>query len=207
MTTSTISTEERIKQAAAEIFTSHGLDGARMQDIADKAKINKAMLHYYFRTKQQLFDVIFEDKVKEVFGAFSEWFDEDKTFEERLSGFVEKEISIISQFPALPVFILLEARKNPRLIADKLGQMPVQQLLNAFKEMIVKEQKAGNLRDIPPEEILINTMSLCVYPIIAKPMLQFILGHSDTEFDALIEKRKQSVADWVITQTINSSAS
>nr|MBP6793720.1 helix-turn-helix transcriptional regulator [Saprospiraceae bacterium] len=66
-------TEIRIIAAAERIFLLKGLDGARMQDIADEASINKAMLHYYFRNKQQLFDIILDDKISKVFDVFQVW--------------------------------------------------------------------------------------------------------------------------------------
>ena len=190
--------EERIKKAAEDIFTLHGLEGARMQDIADAAGINKAMLHYYFRNKENLFDIIISEKMSKVFAAFNLWFDDRYSLKEKFANFISAEITIISEFPVLPLFVLLEARKNPKLIPEKLAKVPLKELRKKFHSMITEEHKKGNIRKTTMEEVLINTMSLCIYPIVAAPLLQHILDMNDTKYQSFIEERKSLVADWMV---------
>ncbi len=193
-----ISTEEKIKLAAASEFVLKGLEGARMQDIADKAGINKAMLHYYFRNKQMLFDTILNEKFAKVFSAFTIWFDPDLELESKIIAFVDKEISIISTFPNLPLFVLSEAWKNPDFIAKKFKDMPIEAMRSQFKAMIDKEVTSGNIRNTSMEEILLNIVSLCVYPIVGKPVFQKILGASEQEYNEILEKRKNQIANMMI---------
>lgn len=108
---SELSAQERIKIAATKVFTLKGLEGARMQDIADEANINKAMLHYYFRNKKQLFEIIFEEKLHKIFGAMELLIFSKDAFENRIRAFVEKQISIVLEFPVMPIFVMLEVRK------------------------------------------------------------------------------------------------
>ena len=193
-----LGTEDRIKQAAERIFQLHGLEGARMQDIADEAKINKAMLHYYFRSKEILFHMILDEKIAKVFHAFTLWFDETKTLEQKLRSFIGEEIDIVSKFPMLPLFVLTEARKNPELIKEKFTNIPIDQMRKKFKAMIKSEHLKGHIKDVSMEELLINTMSLCIYPIIAAPMLQHVLDVSDKKYVEMIDARKKGIGDMMV---------
>ncbi|MBK8699471.1 MAG: TetR/AcrR family transcriptional regulator [Saprospiraceae bacterium] len=194
----TVKTEERILQAAESIFTLNGLEGARMQDIADAAGINKAMLHYYFRNKETLFDTVLNSKIEKVFGAFSHWFEEGLSLENRLRNFVAREITIISEFPILPLFVLMEARKHPDLISRKFGLLPIHEMRSKFQAMIDSEYGEGRMRKTSMEEMLINTVSLCIYPVVAAPVFQFILNINDENYQDLLEQRKTQVADFLI---------
>lgn len=196
----TISTEEKIKRAAEQIFLLRGLEGARMQEIADEAGINKAMLHYYFRNKESLFDVILSEKLIAVFGAFQIWFHTEVPLGQRVRQFVHAEIDIISAFPVLPLFVLTEARKNPDLIPQKLGHLPVASLRKSFEKMLKEEIEKGNMRKTSLEELLVNTVSLCIYPIIASPVFRFILDLSDDRYHRFMQERKEMIADWMIRE-------
>ncbi|MBP9193552.1 MAG: TetR/AcrR family transcriptional regulator [Saprospiraceae bacterium] len=195
-----VSTEEKIKRAAEHFFLLRGLEGARMQEIADEAGINKAMLHYYFRNKETLFDVILSEKLFEVFGAFQIWFQTELPLSVRVRQFVNAEIDIISTFPVLPLFVLTEARKNPEMIPQKLGHLPIASLKNSFEKMLEEEAARGNMRKTTPEELLVNTVSLCIYPIIASPVFRFILDLSDERYTSFIHERKIMIADWMIRE-------
>ena len=113
------STEQKIMEAAIKVFTAKGMAGARMQDIADEARVNKAMVHYYFRNKQQLFEKVFEGKLKELFSAFEIILQSDKSFEEKIREFVITDITLLSKIPKMPLFVINEVGKNPAIL-DKL---------------------------------------------------------------------------------------
>ncbi len=195
---SELSAQERIKIAATKVFTLKGLEGARMQDIADEANINKAMLHYYFTNKQQLFEIIFEEKLHKIFGALELLVFSKDPFENRIRTFVEKQISIVLEFPVMPIFVMLEVRKNPGLLEGKFKNIPVNMIRENFRKVIDEEAKSGNIRKITLEELLMNVMSLCIYPIIAEPILKFVLDIGQDRYLALIEERKKSVSDLII---------
>lgn len=190
--------QERIKMAATKVFTLKGLEGARMQDIADEANINKAMLHYYFKNKQQLFEIIFEEKLHKIFGALESLVFSKDTFESRIRTFVGKQISIVLEFPLMPIFVMLEVRKNPVLLEGKFKHIPLDTIRDNFRKVIDEEVKAGNIRAITLEELLMNVMSLCIYPIIAEPILKFVLNIDQDRYIALIEERKKTVSELII---------
>lgn len=192
------STEEKIMDAAIKVFTEKGLAGARMQEIADEAGVNKAMVHYYYRSKQNLFENIFKKKVKKLFKAFSIILAAEQSFEEKIRSFIETEIEIISQFPSLPLFVLNEAGKNPKILEEVFEEGGPKQMIPLFKIIVEQEVDKGRIRPITFEELLINIMSLCIYPFVARPILQFVLDKDDLDYKDMIETRKQIVADLII---------
>lgn len=109
-------TEERILKAARTVFIEKGYNGARMQEIADKAEINKAMLHYYFRDKEKLFYQIFEIVFQEFFPMITDIIDSEMKFEDKIRQICNNYVSLFQKNPYIPLFILSEINRNP----DKL---------------------------------------------------------------------------------------
>ena len=192
-----ISTEERIKKAAKKIFTEKGLAGARMQDIADHAGINKAMLHYYFRSKQKLFEIIFEEQLTKMVSALNMIIRSDYSFKDKVREFVDKEIEIIGEFPMLPLFVLGEALQNPGILEEKLKEKLLPTIKHAFNKLINREIEAGRMAPISPEQFMMNLVSLCIYPLLAKPLIKTILQIDDPTFDQLMEDRKKEIPRWL----------
>ncbi len=106
-------TEEKIFEAATDVFLAKGMDGARMQDIANHAGINKALLHYYYRSKDRLFNAVFEKIAGKMFSKFAPIFDENLTLEDKIRFFFREHITFLQENPRLPGFILNELNRNP----------------------------------------------------------------------------------------------
>ena len=193
-----ITTEQKIKEAAIKVFTLKGKDGARMQDIADEANINKAMLHYYFRNKQKLFEIVFEEKLMELFSTFQIILDSDLDFEEKIRKFIDTEIEMLSQYPMLPMFVLNEIGKKPDMLAKKYSTKGPKLIKESFKTIVEKEIEKGNIRKVDPRQLLINLMSMCIYPVIAKPVIQLVIDADENSFADLLETRKKLVADLLL---------
>ena len=120
MTESDKQTEEKIFEAATDVFVEKGMDGARMQDIASLAGINKALLHYYFRTKDQLFNAVFEMIARKILKKFAPVFDENLSLEAKIRFFFREHIAFLQENPKLPAFILNEVNRNPARIKKLL---------------------------------------------------------------------------------------
>lgn len=198
MVSKEVSTEQKIKEAAIKVFTRKGKDGARMQDIADEANINKAMLHYYFRNKQKLFEIVFEEKLMELFSTFQIIMDSDLNFEEKIRKFIDIEIDMLSQYPTLPMFVLNEIGKKPEMLEEKYSSKGPKLIKEAFTIMVEKEIVEGNIRKVDPRQLLINLMSMCIYPILAKPVIQMVLDADEKKFADLLQTRKELVADLLL---------
>ena len=128
MTENDRQTEEKIFEAATDVFVEKGMDGARMQDIADHAGINKALLHYYYRTKDQLFNAVFEKIAGQMFRKFAPVMDEKLSLEEKIRFFFREHINFMKKNPRLPVFILHELNRNPSRIKNLIQQIDIAKL-------------------------------------------------------------------------------
>jgi TetR/AcrR family transcriptional regulator len=192
------STEQRILSAAKKVFIAKGMAGARMQDIADAAGINKALLHYYFRSKEKLFEMIFKEVVKDFLPRINLIFESDKTLFEKIEMFCREYIDQIRKTPYLPVFILNEINQQPEALIRKMwgNRKPP---INLFFDQVQKEIKKGTIKPVHPAQLLMNMLSLCIFPFAAKPILELVGGISKTQFDALMEERKTMIPDFIIS--------
>lgn len=190
-------TEQRILSAAKKIFLAKGLDGARMQDIADEAGINKAMLHYYFRSKDKLFETIFEEVSTHFLPRITEIFESETSLFKKIEGFCEAYIEQIKQMPYLPVFVLYEANKQPEVLVKKMfgAKKPP---IHLFAKQVEEEIKKGIIRPTNPLQLFLNMLSMCVFPFIARPMFEQAIGIGKKQFDAMIEERKKLIPEFII---------
>lgn len=192
------STEERIIDAARNVFTQHGFNGARMQEIADKAGINKALLHYYFRSKEKLFDTIFIDLLGKFQGAFQAIFASDKPFLEKIRLVVEADIDILMKYPEVPLFVLSEISRKPQEMTERVGEIGLQKLMEEFARQVRSAARKGEIRKVDPMELMINILALNRFPFIGKPLLQAIAAMPDKDFYAMMKRRKKSVAELIV---------
>jgi TetR/AcrR family transcriptional regulator len=191
------STEQKILEAAKQVFLEKGLDGARMQDIADKAGFNKALVHYYFRSKEKLFEVIFVEEAMKFMPRIVEMMVSDLPLFEKIEQFAEGYIGVLIQNPMLPLFILNEVSKNPQGLMKKIwgtDRPPIDKV----QEYINKEVKKGTIKPIPAIQLLLNMVSLCIFPFLARPVVQWVAQANDTQFNKLMEQRKKEVAQFII---------
>ena len=184
-----LTTEEKIIEAAREIFFKKGLDGARMQEIADLAGINKALLHYYFRSKEKLFEAIVTKATGEFFPVIFATWSMDIPFEAKIYTFTEKYINFLTKNPFIPIFVINLIHQNPEKVLSLMNfdKLPLKANPSA---QIESEVKAGNIRDVDWRQIIISIISLSVFPFIGSPMLKMIFALDQNEFNKLMEERK-----------------
>jgi TetR/AcrR family transcriptional regulator len=194
-------TEEKILYAAQTVFIHKGMDGARMQEIADEAGINKALLHYYFRTKQKLFDAIFKKVFSQIFPNIMEMVHSELPFEEKLGIFLDKYIDLLHKNPFLPTFVLKEMNREPDFLASVLKSNGINP--HDIFAMFEKEMEAGKIRKMDPKDLLINMLGLCIFPIAAKPLLTIMFFESDKKaFNEFIAKRKKTVKEFILNSIL-----
>lgn len=192
-------TEQVILQTARKIFIQKGLAGARMQDIADQAGFNKALVHYYFTSKDKLFDLVFEQEMSNLFSNLVAILSSDLPLFEKIENIVSLDIDHLTQFPGLPIFVLNEMSRNPDVILKRLKKIPVQKVMDGFQKQINGEIKKGTIKKITADQLFINIQSLCIFPFIARPMIKGLLQFDDKTYLAMIEKRKTEVAQFIIS--------
>ncbi len=191
-------TEEKIIKAAKKIFLRHGMAGARMQDIADEAGINKSLLHYYFRSKEKLFSIVFQKAVKDAIPQIVQVFATDAHLFDKIRIFVREYLEFIGKNPYLPMFIMHELSSRPKHLQELLDTIKID--IDFIAEQIQNEVDKGNIRPIKPVQLMMNILSLCVFPVIAKPMMAkfFVPDNKDDVYSQFLEERKALVAEFVI---------
>ena len=194
----TKSTEENILVAAREVFMKKGFSAARMCDIAQEANINPALLHYYFRKKERLFDMIFAQESNLVHANILSILQSDLPFFEKIKQIIEADIRKISTAPYIPMFILSELHTNAERIKQYAGAIPKQkEVFNIFIAIIENEQKAGRIRKVCPRQFLISMFGMTMFPFLAQPMIQASLELDNVDFDQIIKDRTMFVYDFI----------
>ncbi len=192
-------TEALILQTARSVFIEKGLAGARMQDIADKAGFNKALLHYYFTSKNKLFDIVFEQEFGDFFSHLAGILMAELPLFEKIEKIVLLDIERLTQFPGLPNFMLNEMSQNPEAIMKRMKKIPVGLILGSFQKQINSEVKKGIIKKISAQQLLINIQSLCIFPFISRPMIKGLMQMDEKAYQAMIKQRKTEVAAFIIS--------
>jgi len=165
-------TEEKIKSAARVAFHKKGYAATRTRDIAEEADINLALLNYYFRSKEKLFETImFETLFSFMQNMAMVLNDEKSTLEKKVELVAEKYIDLIIKEPNVPIFMLSEIRNNAEGLLEKL---PIKQLVmnSSFFKQHQDAVAKGKITEPNPLHFLMNLLSLVVFPFIAQPLLQ-----------------------------------
>jgi len=198
-------TEDRILDAAHAVFLRRGTAGARTQEIADEAGVNKALLHYYFRSKERLADAVFQRAARRLFPPLLATLASDLALEEKVREFVRREIDTLSATPGLPGYLLSEMHHHPErldeLMAGIMGAAPGQAVSPAFARLrtqIADAVRAGTMRPIPVEQFVVSLVSLCIFPFAARPLLTAVLGGDASAFDRMIAERRETLADFFL---------
>lgn len=197
------STEEKILESAKDIFMKYGLYGARMQDIADTAGINKALLHYYFRNKEKLFDKVFENALSKFFSVMDVFSNETLPILERLNIYTDNIVDFYSEYPQMSMFIIKEIGNNPDVLKEKI-QAAKKNKTNRLIAVLEEGMKTGEVKKTDATMFHINFQSLCAYPFLASPMFKHSLRANGKEWekDFNNEKLKKSIKDF-ITMTLS----
>ena len=198
MTNNDRQTEEKIFEAASAIFEEKGLTGARMQNIADKAGINKALLHYYFRTKDHLFEAVFTKLAKKVFSRFNPIFQENLSLEDKIRFFFREHISFLQKNPRLPGFILNEINHNPQRIKKLVSNIDFGILWDTILTLHKEELPKYNITRENLPQIMTSIVSLSVFPFAARGIFETVLGQFGLDFEQYLEERKEFAAEFVI---------
>ena len=194
-------TESTIPDAAKKVFLKKGGSGARMQEIADEAGINKALLHYYYRSKEKLFRAVFKSVFTKFMPKIAEVISSDLPLFKKIEVFTEEYIDILSKNTLIPMFVLQELHKNPEglvslfihLVKD-IGIKP-----EIFFKQVRYEIKKGNIRPVDPHQLIVNMISMCIFPFAGRPLLQRIIFDNDSKlYDQFLKKRKKEVSKFII---------
>ncbi len=193
-------TEQVILNAARKVFIEKGKDGAKMQEIADTAGINKSLLHYYFRSKEKLFLLVIKDTLHNFFPNLERIFCSDRSLEEKIRNCVNSYITLLCENPFIPPFIIHELNRSPEKIMELVQSSGIR--FDIIGEALGKDLKSNSI-NITPYQLFANIISLCVFPIAIRPLMTNIFFKGDkNKFEEFIEERKKGVADFIINSII-----
>jgi AcrR family transcriptional regulator len=190
-------TEQRILDAAHAVFLRRGTAGARTQEIADEAGVNKALLHYYFRSKDRLAEAVFQRVAMRLFPPLLQILGSDLPLEEKVHRFVVHELDTLAASPFVPSYLISEINQHPervRQLVKAATGLEIDGVASRVRDRLQHQIDAGvaegTMRPIAAEQFFVNLISLCIFPFAARPLLVTALGMSDADFHAFIARRK-----------------
>jgi TetR/AcrR family transcriptional regulator len=190
-------TRDKIFESAREVFIQKGFAGARMQEIADFAGINKGLLHYYFKTKDILFNEVVSMTVETLAPQLQNLVTSEDRLLDKIRQFVYFYIDTLIQNPFLPSFILHEINfRGDEFAKEIIGRYKINPIKLIWQ--IELETREGYIRPVNPIQMLLNILSMCIFPFVAKPMIQQAIGMSQEDFMRLMDYRKEEVTRFII---------
>lgn len=186
-----LSTEEKIKNAAQKVFMKKGYGATRTRDIAEEAGINLALLNYYFRSKEKLFELVMLEKLTKFFGFIAPLLNNENTsLDQKITLVSNNYIDLLMENPELPLFILSEVRYKADRFVHKL---PV----NKVAESHFIKQLHEKRPDISPLHFFMNLLGLTVFPFVMKPVFQASGVLNEKVFAIRMEERKALIPKWI----------
>ncbi len=192
-----ISTEENILNVAREVFMQNGYDGTSMQMIASAAGINKSLLHYYYRSKERLFEKIFSKAFSQFIPNLGVIFMSDMTLEEKIYAFTERYIDVFIENPLIPISVMQELSKNPQHLADLVRDAGINP--DIMKQKIIQSLEKENIALEDPQHFMVNLIGLCVFPFAARPLIQRMMFDNDeVAYNNFLVERKKEVPQLIL---------
>lgn len=187
-----LSTEEKIKQAARKVFMQKGFAATRTRDIAEESGINLALLNYYFRSKEKLFNEVMLEKVHQFFGALLPIINDSSTkLDTKIELIVSNYIEMLFQNPDLPLFVLGEMKGHSEKLKKILPVQKITENISFIKQL--KEKRP----DINPIHFLMNILGMTVFPFVAKPAFELIAATNKNELEAILMERQKLIPIWI----------
>jgi AcrR family transcriptional regulator len=169
-----------------------GYAATRTRDIAEEAGLNLALLKYYFRSKEKLFEIVMTEKMEKLLGGLASIINDDvTTLEKKLELLATYYIDMLTQNPDLPIFVLSEIRNNSDHLVEKFQFGNFIQHSSFFKQLQV------NRPDVNPMHFIINLLGATIFPFAAKPLFLAAGNLNQKNFDTLMEERKKLIPKWI----------
>lgn len=195
-----ITMENRIIEAAKQVFVRKGYEATKMGDIATEAGIGRTALHYYYRTKDMLFDAIFDQLMDALLPNLEVIMDEEVPFLEKLPKIIEQYAKTLRMNPLFPIFVINELQRDPEHIYGSILKDPsrVKPILR-LQAQIKEEMEQGLIRQMPLIYTATTLISLLIFPLLVRnPVTSIFLDGNAEKFDAFLEERIPFVTDIMI---------
>lgn len=186
--------EQNILIAARKEFEEKGFNGARMQSIADLAGISKPSLHYYYRSKENLFQKIFDQALEEYIPIIQTWTDDSLTWEEKIRVFISALVR--SAHEGYMLFLIREINRNPSLLEERLKNKPKgpNKLVAYFEGAMSRNE----MRQTDPRVLFMMIHSVCSFPALNSQMFQRALKLTEKQYSELMKTYAETCAQLII---------
>lgn len=198
MTKAEQSTEEKIKEAAKKIFLEKGFGSATTRDIAECADTNIALVNYYFRSKEKLFQEIFRESFAETFVPVARILNDDLPLEAKIYKFVDHMTELLKRDPLLPMFVFSEMRCEKSNVCEMMTEMQTRET-QRFQQQLQEEAAKGNIRQANFEQVELSLMSMVIFPFLSMNMIKMKKGLSTEAFYQMIDERKKFIPEMILT--------
>ena len=191
------STEEKIKEAAKRVFITKGFSACTSREIAKEAGMNVALVNYYFRSKNQLFLIIYHAVMHDFMLSMMEVFSTELSLKEKVSLLIDREYEFLTKHPEIPTFVLNEMARN------KDSGIQIHETLNDFAKTGVfleasNAQKRGEMRKVDMVSLTMIIMANCQHPFMARLLTQQLHGMTDEQYDTQIIKHKEIIKEMIL---------
>ena len=201
METKKDTTEEKILEAAKNVFVTKGMEGARMQEIADEAGINKALLHYYFRSKERLFEAIFSEIIKFAFPKLTQILLSDAGIVTKIKQVIDAYVDLLIKHPFIPAFIIKELNRDPSGLFKMVVKFGVNPQI--VFDHIQEAMDRGEIIQMKPQHLIANIISMCVFPFAARPIISYVLFKDNPQaLEAFYGERADVIKQFVINAIV-----
>ncbi len=192
MSSEEVHTENLIKEKAKSLFFKKGLLKATTQDIADEAGVNRALIHYYFRSREHMMSILLDEALEEKRNRVRKILSSDLPFREKIARYIDVVIDHNLRYPYLENFIISETIRQPAKMEEYCARNSSRSS-DLIRDQLAKEIEAKRLVPITPEHFLVNLLALCNYPMLAKPILKTIHGMTEAAYDEFLLQRKRII--------------
>jgi AcrR family transcriptional regulator len=198
-------TEQAILQAAEKVFLSKGFIMAKTVDIAKLAGVNQALLHYYFRTKENLFEAVFAKKIQHVISIIYDVLGSDIPLMEKIRVQVETQFDFLLSNPMLPFVVISEIARVPQRTENikAIVSPQVLKIIEKLQAELDEAHKEGKIRKISALDLMITVISQNVFLFLARPIFQAFTNMSDVDFEKFIAHRKQENVTCILNSLKN----
>jgi TetR/AcrR family transcriptional regulator len=194
-----IQTEKLIKDKAKKLFFQKGFLNATTQEIADEAGVNRALIHYYFRSREQMLDMLLEETILEKKERVTRILSSDLPFKQKIAKYINTVVDHGLEYPYLENFIVSEMARNPDKVKHLCARYPTKST-DLIREQLQHEIKTKKLAPISPEHFMVNLLALCNYPLLAKSILKTVHGMTDTAYKKFLTERKKVIFSTIFNE-------
>ena len=189
---------ERILHTARKLFIKNGYTGTSIRDIAKASGTNIAYVNYYFESKYNLFEIIFDEAFDILINRVFATLNSDMPFFEMVESWISTYYEILPEYPQIPIFILNEVNQNPDALIKRVLKRNPQAIFTRLSQRVEEEVKKGTIKDIPVIDLGLNVLSLCVFPFMFRGLAVKVAKKSVTEYNNVLAEHKKYVIELIL---------